>query len=75
MRRRLKNWYEAYIGKVIPRYAFFSVIFCFVFNSLIYTGTQIIMKDAKHYDLSTPFDYSVPFIPGWVLVYVICFGF
>ena len=66
---------EAYIGKVIPRYAFFSVIFCFVFNSLIYTGTQIIMKDAKHYDLSTPFDYSVPFIPGWVLVYVICFGF
>ena len=63
MRRRLKNWYEAYIGKVIPRYAFFSVIFCFVFNSLIYTGTQIIMKDAKHCDLSTPFDYSVPFIP------------
>lgn len=30
MRRRLKNWYEAYIGKVIPRYAFFllySVLF------------------------------------------------
>lgn len=75
MHRRLKDWYEAYIGKIIPRYAFFSVIFCFVFNSLIYTGTQILMRNAKHYDLSTSFDYSVPFIPEWVIVYVVCFGF
>jgi len=75
MQYKLRWWYEAYIGKVIPRYAFFSVIFCFVFNSLIYTGTQILMKDAKHYDLSTSFDYSVPFVPGWVFIYVVCFAF
>lgn len=75
MHNRFGQWYEAYIGKVIPRYAFFSVILCFVFNSLIYTGTQILMKNAKHYDLSTSFDYSVPFVPGWVLIYVVCFAF
>lgn len=75
MDNRLNKWYEAYIGKIVPRYAFFSVIFCFVFNSLIYTGTQILMKNAKHYDLSTSFDYNIPFVPEWVFVYVICFAF
>jgi len=76
MRRRLKNWYEAYIGKVIPRYAFFSVIFCFVFNSLIYTGTQIIMKDAKHYDLSREGNEDwFKFATGDYLSRVVCMVF
>lgn len=68
-------WHGAYIGKVIPKYAFFSLIFCFVFNSFIYTGTQILMKDAKHYDLTIAFDRSVPFVSEWVIVYVVCFLF
>ncbi len=75
MRSRLRQWYEAHIGKIIPIYAFFSLIFCFVFNSCIYTGTQILMNDARHYDLTTAFDNSVPFVPEWVLIYVICFAF
>ena len=40
--------YDKSIGKWIPRYAIFSVIFCFVFNSLIYSGTQFLMRNAKH---------------------------
>ena len=44
--------YDKSIGKWIPRYAIFSVIFCFVFNSLIYSGTQFLMRNAKHYDLT-----------------------
>ncbi len=72
---RLRQWYEAYIGKIIPRYAFFSLIFCFVFNSCIYTGTQILMRDARHYDLTTAFDKRVPFVPGWVTIYIVCFAF
>lgn len=75
MDNRLNQWYKAYIGKIVPRYAFFSVIFCFVFNSLIYTGTQILMKNARHYDLSTSFDHNIPFVPEWVFIYVICFAF
>ena len=45
------HWYDKTVGKIIPQYGFFSVIFCFVFNSLIYTGLQILMKKAKHFDL------------------------
>ncbi len=68
-------WYEKTVGKVIPKYGFFSVIFCFVFNSLIYTGLQILMKKAKHFDLTTPLDKAIPFVPMWAFVYLGCFLF
>lgn len=73
--RSIREIYDQSLGKIIPMYAFFSVIFCFVFNSLIYSGTQWLMKDAKHLDLSSDFDRWVPFCPEWVWIYVICFLF
>ncbi len=75
MRNKLRLWYETYIGIIIPNYAFFSLIFSFIFNSCIYTGTQILMKNAKHYNLTTAFDIHVPFIPEWVIIYIVCFLF
>lgn len=69
------NFYERTIGKIIPSYGFFSVIFCFVFNSLIYTGLQILMRNAKHYDLTTDLDRAIPFEPLWSIVYLGCFLF
>lgn len=68
-------WYERTIGKFIPKYGFLSVIFCFVFNSLIYTGLQLLMKKAKHFDLTTSFDQAIPFAEEWVFVYLGCFLF
>lgn len=67
--------YDRTIGKIIPAHAFLSVIFCFVFNSLIYTGTQILLRNAKHYDLTLPADTAIPFMPGWSFVYLGCFLF
>ena len=64
------HWYDKTVGKIIPQYGFFSVIFCFVFNSLIYTGLQILMKKAKHFDLTTSLDEAIPFEPLWAFVYL-----
>lgn len=69
------NFYEKTIEKWIPKYGFLSVIFCFVFNSLIYTGTQIIMGKARHFDLTTSWDRKIPFCPTWGIVYLGCFLF
>ena len=69
------HWYDKTVGKIIPQYGFFSVIFCFVFNSLIYTGLQILMKKAKHFDLTTSLDEAIPFEPLWAFVYLGCFFF
>lgn len=74
-RTKFGMFYDKTIGKVIPSYGFLSVIFCFVFNSLIYTGLQILMRDAKHYDLTTDFDRAIPFEPLWSIVYLGCFLF
>ena len=69
------QFYQKHIEKIIPMRSFFSVIFCFVFNSLIYTGTQILMGSAKHYDLTNGLDRSIPFMPGWSFIYLGCFLF
>lgn len=67
--------YDKSIGKWIPRYAIFSVIFCFVFNSLIYSGTQFLMRNAKHYDLTLWIDRQIPYEPDWIWIYLGCFAF
>ena len=59
---KFSKWYSAGIGKIIPKYAFLSVIFCFVFNQIIYSGCQILMKNAKHYDFTSSLDRSIPFV-------------
>ena len=72
---RFGRWYRNSIGKIIPEYAVSTLILCWVLNSTIYTGTQILCADSKHYDLTTNLDRSIPFVKEWVWVYVICFGF
>lgn len=67
--------YEKSLGKIIPKETVISLISCFVLNSVIYTGTQILMKNAKHYDLSTSFDKKLPFVKEWIYIYLICFAF
>lgn len=68
-------WYQKYINKWIPMYGILSLISCFLLNSLIYTGTQLALKNAYHYDLTSALDRKVPFVQEWVWVYVICFAF
>ena len=66
---RFGIWYEKSVGKLIPKQTVVSLISCFVLNSAIYTGTQLLMKNAKHYDLSTKFDKSLDIH----ISYMLCF--
>lgn len=71
----LNKWYDAYIERIIPKYAFFSLISCFVFNCIIYWSTQILCSGRYHYDFTTGFDRAVPFRPEWVIIYIGSFLF
>lgn len=75
LKNKFISWYSCKFQKIIPQYAFLSLIFCFVFNQIVYTGCQIIMSKAKHYDLTSSFDRCVPFVSQWIYVYLICFVF
>ena len=44
-------------------------------NFLAYYGARILLKDAKHYDLTTAADRFIPFHPGWVVIYLASFAF
>lgn len=74
-KNKFGTWYEAWLGRWIPSYGVLSVITCFLWNSLVYSGTQFLMRHAKHYDLTTKLDRKIPFVSQWIYVYLICFVF
>jgi len=63
------------IERFMPIYAVLPLIGCFVFNSLIYYGTRLIVGDRKHYDMTLGFDEKTPFVQWTVLIYFGCFAF
>ena len=74
---KFNNWYETHIERWIPSYAFLSLIGCFVWNCLIYWGTQqtILGLGLETHDMTSAFDLMVPFRPAWVSVYILSFPF
>ncbi len=71
----LRDWYKKSIGIFIPEYGFFSLIACFLVNSIIYWGAQLIVKGKYHYDFTTKLDNQVPFAKEWVVIYLGCYIF
>jgi membrane-associated phospholipid phosphatase len=74
-KKNITSFYKKYLEPIIPRYAVFSLIFCFTINCIIYWGTQLLAKNAYHYDFTTVFDRAVPFVPAWVVIYLVCYVF
>lgn len=47
--------------------------FSLVFNETVYCGTRLITTSMHHYDMTTPLDRMLPFLPWTVLIYFGCF--
>ena len=77
MRATWRNWYDAHLARWIPSYAFFPLIGCFLWNCLIYWGTQqiILGMELPVHDVTTALDRMVPFQPAWAFVYVLSYPF
>lgn len=63
------------LEKVIPRRVILPLIFCLCFNNLIYFIPRMFLQNVHHYDFTSQLDRSVPFIPAWIYIYVICYLF
>lgn len=72
---RFRVWYFKYIDRLIPAYSVLALISCFVWNSIVYSGTKIVAEDFRHYNLTSIIDKNVPFRTEWVYVYLVCFLF
>ncbi|MFA9467015.1 MAG: phosphatase PAP2 family protein [Velocimicrobium sp.] len=69
------KWYKKSLGKWVPQYGIFSLIICFAINSLVYSGSQQLMKHAYHYNLTSAIDRRIPFAKEWVIIYLSCYTF
>ena len=66
---------DGYVLKLVPRYAAFSLVFAFLWNSLIYNGAIALQHSRPALDMTTALEEAIPFQPGWIVVYFGCFLF
>ena len=63
------------LTRILPAYGVFPVIFSFVFNCLVYSGSRIIAGGWYHHNIETGVDRSIPFVPEFLVIYFGCYVF
>lgn len=68
-------WWGRSIGKIIPRFLPLPLATCYLVNCVTYLGTQKLMANAFHTDMTTAFDRMIPVVPAWIFIYCSFFLF
>ena len=63
------------LTRILPAYGVFPVIFSFVFNCLVYSGSRMIAGGWYHHNIETDVDRSIPFVPEFLVIYFGCYVF
>ena len=63
------------LTRILPAYGVFPVIFSFVFNCLVYSGSRMIAGGWYHHNIETGVDRSIPFVPEFLMIYFGCYLF
>ena len=61
--------------RLIPPYAWACLGLMLFFQILCYTGTKPLVSTLPKYDLSLPADKRIPFLPGWITVYLLSYAY
>ena len=56
-----------------PDYAVIPIASMLILNAVVFWGTRLITNKMTHYDLSGVMDYHIPFIPVFIIPYVLAF--
>ena len=70
----MKNLLKGFT-RILPAYGVFPVIFSFVFNCLVYSGSRMIAGGWYHHNIETGVDRSIPFVPEFLVIYFGCYVF
>lgn len=68
----LKKIYRIF-KKVFPGYTVVPLLSMLALNMLVYFGTRPFTSGLHHYNLSTSLDYAIPFLPVFIIPYVLAF--
>jgi len=56
------------------KYWYIPVFLMILFNFVAYTGSKILTDSgSRHYDFSLPIDAAIPFIPEFIIIYVLSY--
>ena len=59
--------------RIVPKYGYIPVIICLVWNILVYNISRIFTDRLSHYDFSTKFDDIIPFVPSFIVIYILSY--
>lgn len=59
--------------RIFPKYAWIPVILAFAVQLIVYCGLKIPVRYLQLHDLTTQLDRMIPFIPEWIVIYVLSY--
>lgn len=60
-------------SKIIPRYSIIPIFSMSVLAVVTYIVTKFFFDGGYHYDISTPLDDIIPFVPAFVVIYILAY--
>ena len=70
----MKHFLKKITG-IVPAYGFFPLVFSFVFNCLVYSGSRAVAGSWYHHNIESNFDLRLPFLPQFLIIYFGCYIF
>ncbi len=59
------------LSKIVPKYAYIPFALVILVNCFVFYFTRLLTANAVHYDVSIPLDARIPFVPEFILVYIL----
>ena len=75
MRREFMKCFWKYVTGIVPAYGLFPLVFSFVFNCLVYSGSRAIAGGWYHHNIESNLDLRLPFVPQFLIIYFGCYVF
>ena len=70
----MKHFLKKITG-IVPAYGFFPLVFSFVFNCLVYSGSRAVAGSWYHHNIESNLDLRFPFLPQFLIIYFGCYIF
>ena len=71
MKQRMRNR----IGRIVPAYYLLPAVICLIYDTTIYSGTQLLTAGWHHWDLTGGLERQIPLLPEFTLIYLLFFPF
>ena len=70
----MKHFLKKITG-IVPAYGFFPLVFSFVFNCHVYSGSRAVAGSWYHHNIESNLDLRLPFLPQFLIIYFGCYIF